>query len=1170
MGAPLSAHRAQADARNEQKPQRLTAALLEQISPFKEPASAGIRPLRAGPTGDPLDAPSFGQISLVKFVDISHGQMGGFGLDGAGAVWTWGYRLNGALGIPNPPMYYGGIKRIPFFTQNNIKIIEINASYDTRYALAATGEVYAWGNGSPRALGQPNNNNAETPQLVPGLPPIAHIFGSDSYLNEAACFALTAGGDLYAWGYNSGGQLGLGNTANAVPTQVPLPVDFTNGTRHIVKIALGEGVAILIDDLGDVWSAGSPTNGALGNGTTGGGNYTTFTMIDRSVSGMGPVIDVDTSYRRTVALDANRDVWEWGRTFGDTSLGSAVSKPTPQKIIISPAEIDAYGYTPVGQVVCAGESTCYFIDQYGRVWSWGSGRYYGFGREGGYQESSTQLIRSTAAEQWPKVVGDGDTQTNDRAAKFPVYQGGTCTPSANYLGYGFNALHPTIYDEKYMLKDAAGRVIDTDGDLVKIATGTTVDGVAGLTRWQYYKIGSDGKILSPATVGTPAINPTDNLWISKAFQPVPYIVKMDASRSTYTMLDSDGNIWKWGNDGSGSVAWGWDYEDKYDQNGSLTTGLYDRYLYEVMYMRGAPSIDQATLSVSAPVKVYTKSGEAANATASVSVHIPASTTSAELDGETIRSSVAAIKYVLVPYDPDNPDFTVDVSTMSNDDFQALYDAAAVKGNLLDEPLISGDEAQDIELNVPVSANGRLIVWATDERYVEGASGRDYDLITYSSGSAFVDSVYTEVPLTHTGIGEKDSDAPVTLYEPTADNIAKTNDDSADTGAPFDPALYGLPLDANGQVIGTTKDGSGSVTIAQPPTYGYDTVAVKSYEAAGDVGLPPGIKPYWRFAPYLDVARTEPQAQSVELEMTDEAYLAASYCYPFYYEQDPDYWTTVAGEKFWSDNNDALGLRPDTVTLTLKQYARDPLTGAQGAFIKDLKVIDVSEDAPTHSWPFDFGIRPSYEYTYEVVETAIPLYVTTVSYPHKESSGVATKEDLSGVEVLNTLKIKPVKFFKVDTASNPVVTGPARFELTNAEPGGKVLDGAGVEQDSLALETDPATAEPAFILPIQKPGTYYLTELQAPGGYRLLTEPIQVIIGGDGRPTTKLGVLSLEEASLSPSDQELYAGGFNVTNRTAGSLPAAGGIGTVLLTCAAGTFLVLAVTLVRTKRRQAMN
>jgi alpha-tubulin suppressor-like RCC1 family protein len=85
--------------------------------------------------------------------------------------------------------------------------------------LLAGGALYAWGNDSVYQLGDGRTANEESPELINPPHGVAYrtvaTGGSTSY-------GITAGGDVYAWGGNKGGQVGDGSTT---PAQEPVLVE---------------------------------------------------------------------------------------------------------------------------------------------------------------------------------------------------------------------------------------------------------------------------------------------------------------------------------------------------------------------------------------------------------------------------------------------------------------------------------------------------------------------------------------------------------------------------------------------------------------------------------------------------------------------------------------------------------------------------------------------------------------------------------------------------------------------------------------------------------------------------------------------------------------------------------------------------------------------------------
>jgi hypothetical protein len=289
----------------------------------------------------------------------------------------------------------------------------------------------------------------------------------------------------------------------------------------------------------------------------------------------------------------------------------------------------------------------------------------------------------------------------------------------------------------------------------------------------------------------------------------------------------------------------------------------------------------------------------------------------------------------------------------------------------------------------------------------------------------------------------------------------------------------------------------------------------------------GVVPYWLFG--------TPQATTVNFVLNDVD--LHGHEHPFLYDYNPDYWTDIEGEKVWDDDGDSMGFRPSSILLTLKQYERDIVTGARGAFISDVATTTVTAGTlPADRWPFSFSTHKSYEYTYEVVETPMPVYSTVVTYPNQVISD-AIAEDFTGILVTNTLDLKPIMFVKVDSSKQSIVSDIASFILSHSVSGQKVRNGLGVEHDSITLST--SNTVPYVIIPAQKPGVYHLKETKAPGGYNLLTQDIVVTIDESGGVTAVIGAYLLEERPLIGSEVDIYAKSFYVVNRDATELPRAG-------------------------------
>ncbi|XP_034614407.1 RCC1 and BTB domain-containing protein 1 isoform X3 [Trachemys scripta elegans] len=126
------------------------------------------------------------------------------------------------------------------------------------------GEVYAWGHNGYSQLGNGTTNQGITPIQVCTNLLIKRVI-------EVACgshhsMALSSDGDVYAWGYNNCGQVGSGSTANQ-PT--PRKVSNCLQTKMVVSIACGQTSSMAVIDNGEVYGWGYNGNGQLGLGNNG-------------------------------------------------------------------------------------------------------------------------------------------------------------------------------------------------------------------------------------------------------------------------------------------------------------------------------------------------------------------------------------------------------------------------------------------------------------------------------------------------------------------------------------------------------------------------------------------------------------------------------------------------------------------------------------------------------------------------------------------------------------------------------------------------------------------------------------------------------------------------------------------------------------------------------------
>ncbi|KAL9237564.1 hypothetical protein vseg_012096 [Gypsophila vaccaria] len=126
--------------------------------------------------------------------------------------------------------------------------------------------VMSFGDGSQGALGLPSSllgvgADAYEPTLVPGLPTDVVSVAAGHYHS----LAVTAKGELWAWGRNDEGQLGRGVLEPRHSWNEPRPVEGLVNVN--VRAAFASGViSAAVGDDGSVWTWGRSKRGQLGHG----------------------------------------------------------------------------------------------------------------------------------------------------------------------------------------------------------------------------------------------------------------------------------------------------------------------------------------------------------------------------------------------------------------------------------------------------------------------------------------------------------------------------------------------------------------------------------------------------------------------------------------------------------------------------------------------------------------------------------------------------------------------------------------------------------------------------------------------------------------------------------------------------------------------------------------
>jgi alpha-tubulin suppressor-like RCC1 family protein len=220
----------------------------------------GIGQLGHGTTSDRELAPV--QVTgLAGVTKISAGGYFSLALRSDGTVWAWGYNLYGQLGNGTTVS-----SSVPVKVTGLTHATGIAAGYDAAVATQTNGitvlaSVWTWGGNSSGQLGDGTLTGHSTPERVAG---INNLYLAGVTAGPFTAAVLGTDGSVWSWGNDTAGQ--LGNAPASSP--VTRPVNTIAAGSRITQLSAGWGHMLALRSDGTVLAWGSNTGGQLGIGNT--------------------------------------------------------------------------------------------------------------------------------------------------------------------------------------------------------------------------------------------------------------------------------------------------------------------------------------------------------------------------------------------------------------------------------------------------------------------------------------------------------------------------------------------------------------------------------------------------------------------------------------------------------------------------------------------------------------------------------------------------------------------------------------------------------------------------------------------------------------------------------------------------------------------------------------
>jgi alpha-tubulin suppressor-like RCC1 family protein len=230
--------------------------------------------------------------------------------------------------------------------------------------VSTTGQVYAWGSNDHGELGIGQTGADQRLPVLVQLPAGVRIRKVAAGFNHVLAVSTT--GQVYAWGGNEFGQ--LGNGTDHSPDATPAVVRVLDGVR-VVAASAGEFSSLVVTVRGRVLGWGDETGGGLGDGQ--GSGFTTLPVRSLLPPGVR-VRSVFSGCFHTLALTTAGTVFAFGPN-GDGQLGTGDTHPS-----LTPVRTRL----PAGTRVVAVGGGCVHslaVTSRGQLLAWGSGGLLGNG-----------------------------------------------------------------------------------------------------------------------------------------------------------------------------------------------------------------------------------------------------------------------------------------------------------------------------------------------------------------------------------------------------------------------------------------------------------------------------------------------------------------------------------------------------------------------------------------------------------------------------------------------------------------------------------------------------------------------------------------------------------------------------------------------------------------------